>query len=854
MDPADTASPVETASAQPPSTPLTLDEYARLAQERMPGDVWDFIEGGAGAERTLAANRAAFDRIRLYPRILTGSGVARTETTLFGRTWAAPIAVAPMAFHTLVHPEGELATVQAAGSVGGDRGDGGLPVVLSTFAGRAFKELRPAATSPLWLQLYCLRDRAQIRELVASAHESGIEALVLTVDAPRLGGRLRDLRNGFRMPPDVRPANMPDQRVSSPSEHAEDEMDPSLDWSVVDWIRSISTLPLLLKGVLTPAAALRALEAGVDGVIVSNHGGRQLDNAPATADVLPVVAAALRGQMPVLVDGGIRRGGDVLAALALGADAVLVGRPVLHGLSVAGADGAYQVLDMLRRELRDAMTLAGVGSVADIGRDLVDINVTSPWRPNAPLAAFNPLLTAPAAIPTATAEPAPVPATATATVPPSSSSAIPKDRLHSSLSDPDMDTMEFLNEIADRFPDAVSFAPGRPYGGFFEVDSVFGSVRRFLDHLAESGRSPEAIRNALYQYGPSAGIIRDLIAASLRDDEGIDARPESIVVTVGAQEAMFLTLRALFADRDDVLLVSTPCYVGITGAAKLLDIRTVSVPERDDGISCADLEAAIVAQRAAGRRPRALYLVPDHSNPSGNTVALETRRELLALAARHDLLLLEDSPYRLVSYGERVPPLKALDHERRVVHIGSFAKSAFPGARVGYVVADQEIVDSTGAVGLLADELSKIKSMITVNTSPLSQAAVAGMLLAADGRLSALNTRPAAYYRDNLNALLDELDARFPAPLRESLGVRWNRPTGGFFLKMDVPFPADNEALIRSAREYGVLWTPMMYFYPDGDGGRNTLRLSFSALTPQRIREGVARLAEFVEAQARQRP
>jgi (S)-3,5-dihydroxyphenylglycine transaminase len=323
---------------------------------------------------------------------------------------------------------------------------------------------------------------------------------------------------------------------------------------------------------------------------------------------------------------------------------------------------------------------------------------------------------------------------------------------------------------------------------------------------------------------------------------------------------MFLVLRALFADRDDVLLVSTPCYVGITGAARLLDIHTVAVPEPDEGLSCADLERAILAQKAAGRRPRAFYLVPDHSNPSGNTVSLQVRRELLDLAARHDLLLLEDSPYRLVSYGERVPTLKSMDRERRVVHIGSFAKSAFPGARVGFVVADQEIIDpaaagaGSGSHRLLADELSKIKSMITVNTSPLSQAAVAGMLLAANGRLSELNERPAAYYRDNLDALLSELDANFPADQREALGVRWNEPSGGFFLKVDVPFRADNEALFRSAREFGVLWTPMMYFYPNANGGQHTLRLSFSALTPDSIREGVARLARFVEAEARRRP
>ena len=824
-----------TSADAPP--PLTLDDYARLAEARMPRDIWDFVAGGAGDERSLAANRAAFDGIRLFPRILTGAGIAETDVTLFGRTWAAPIGVAPMAYHALVHPEGELATVQAAASVG-------VPVVLSTFAGRAFKELRPATASPLWLQLYCFRDRAETRRLIEDAQESGIEALMLTVDAPHLGSRHRDVRNGFRLPPGIQPANLPDTRMSSPAAHAQAAMESALDWSVVSWIRSISTLPLLLKGVLTPSAALRALDAGVDGIVVSNHGGRQLDNAPASIDVLPAIAAAVAGRMPVLADGGIWRGSDVLAALALGADAVLIGRPVLYGLAVAGEDGAQHVLDTLRHELREAMTLSGVGSIADIARDLVDETVAVPL---------------PTPSPTRTSVPTP-PAKPSATSSPRA--GIAKDVLHSSLSDPDMDTMEFLNEIADRFPQAISFAPGRPYGGFFDVESIFESVRRYVDHLTESGRSPESVRTTLYQYGPAAGIIRDLIAASLREDEGIEASPESIVVTVGAQEAMFLVLRALFADRDDVLLVSTPCYVGITGAAKLLDIRTVAVPEPDEGLSCVELERAILAQKAAGRRPRAFYLVPDHSNPSGNTVPLETRRELLDLAARHDLLLLEDSPYRLVSYGERVPTLKSMDRDRRVVHVGSFAKSAFPGARVGYVVADQEILDPSAASAatdapptrLLADELSKIKSMITVNTSPLSQASVAGMLLAAGGRLSEFNERPAAYYRDNLNALLSELGANFPAEAREKLGVRWNEPSGGFFLKVDVPFRADNEALFRSAREFGVLWTPMMYFYPNADGGQYTLRLSFSALTPDSIREGVARLARFVEAEASRVP
>ena len=242
--------------------------------------------------------------------------------------------------------------------------------------------------------------------------------------------------------------------------------------------------------------------------------------------------------------------------------------------------------------------------------------------------------------------------------------------------------------------------------------------------------------------------------------------------------------------------------------------------------------------------------MPDHSNPSGNTLSLEARRALLEVAARRDILLIEDSPYRLVSAGERLPTLKTLDHDRRVVHIGSYAKSAFPGARLGYIVADQVIADHDGRTGLLAAELAKIKSMVTVNTPTLSQAAVAGLLLACDSRLSEANAEAAAYYQQNLNALLKALDQHFPPNARAASRIGWNAPTGGFFLRLQVPFRADEAALTRSARDFGVLWTPMSYFHPEG-GGEREIRLAFSALTPPRIREAVARLARFIDAECR---
>ncbi|MFF1306286.1 aminotransferase class I/II-fold pyridoxal phosphate-dependent enzyme [Streptomyces sp. NPDC058307] len=778
----------------------------------MAADIWDFLAGGAGEERTLQANLAAFDRAWLRPRVLAGAVRPSTDTSILGRTWAAPVAVAPMAYHGLAHPDGEVATARGAGSAG-------VPLVVSTFAGRAFEDIAAAATSPLWLQVYCFRDRSVTRDLIARAESAGFEALVLTVDAPVLGRRLRDLRNDFGLPPGISPANLPFSDFSSPGAHARADFDPALDWSVVEWLRSVSSLPILLKGVLTGTDAERAVEAGVDGLVVSNHGGRQLDGATASLQALPEIASAVAGACPVLIDGGIRRGRDVLASLALGADAVLVGRPVLHGLAVEGTDGVARVLGILIGELADAMTLSGTRTVADTGPDLVHTGERLPAPSKRP---------APAAIPAAAGP-----------------CEVRKEELHGSVSDPVLDTMTFLNEITHRYPKAISFAPGRPYDGFFETEQIFTHIRRYLDHLAESGSTPEQIRDALFQYGPTSGRIRELIADSLRKDEAIQVPPEAIVVTVGCQEAMFLALRALIPGPDDVLLVSSPCYVGITGAARLLDIEPTAVEEREDGFDCADLEAAIRAERLRGRRPRVFYTVPDHANPSGATMPLQARHALLELAAREDILILEDSPYRLVSPGRQLPTLKSLDTRRRVVHLGSFSKSLFPGARVGFAVADQQVVDRTGATGLLADELTKIKSMVTVNTSPLSQAAVAGMLLASGGHTSELNKETAAYYGRAMQATLEQLEKCFPPEDRAAASVRWNKPTGGFFLTLNVPFRADNAALIRSAEEFGVIWTPMSYFYPQG-GGEHTLRLSVSYLTQDEIAEGIARLAQFV--------
>ncbi|MGP4084098.1 aminotransferase-like domain-containing protein [Streptomyces sp. KR55] len=424
------------------------------------------------------------------------------------------------------------------------------------------------------------------------------------------------------------------------------------------------------------------------------------------------------------------------------------------------------------------------------------------------------------------------------------------DELHASLGDPLMEVMNFLNEVTSRYPQAISFGPGRPYEGLFEVERIGDYLDAYTRHLSEElGRTPDEVRTMLFQYGRTNGQIHDLVARVLRNDEGIEADPDSLVVTVGCQEGMFITLRALFTGPSDVLLVSSPSYVGITGAARLLDIETVHVPEGENGADLELLRRTVAELRAAGKRPRAFYLVPDFSNPTGTCLPLPARRRLLDLAEEEDLLLLEDNPYGFFTRtGTGLPTLKALDSRRRVIYLGSFAKTCFPGARVGYVVADQRVQAADGSHGLLADELSKIKGMVTVNTPAISQAVIGGMLLSHDFRLREANKPAADFYRNNLTVLLDRLDRLLPPGRREAAGIHWNSPEGGFFLTLTLPVPADNALLEESAREHGVIWTPMSYFYPDrGGGGRHQMRLSLSCLTPEQVAEGARRLVDLLE-------
>ena len=347
-----------------------LRELEARAAAVLPAPILGYYRSGADDETTLAENEAAFARWQLRPRVLVDVSRLDTSCRLLGHTLATPLLVAPMAAQRMAHERGELATAAAAASLGAG-------FVLSTLSTTALEEVasvRRAGGPPQLFQLYCFRDRAVSAALVQRAERAGYSGIVLTADAPALGRREADVRSGFALPAHLTFANLATQRGADAAQagtptHADDgsrlaayfaeQIDPTLTWDAVRWLRSVTALPVLVKGVLTAEDALAAVEAGCAGVCVSNHGGRQLDGTAAAIDALPEVVAAVAGRVPVLLDGGVRRGSDVLKALALGATAVMVGRPVLYGLALGGEAGAAQTLGMLHRELRLAMQLAG---------------------------------------------------------------------------------------------------------------------------------------------------------------------------------------------------------------------------------------------------------------------------------------------------------------------------------------------------------------------------------------------------------------------------------------------------------------------------------------------------------------
>ncbi|HVW21957.1 MAG TPA: alpha-hydroxy acid oxidase [Opitutaceae bacterium] len=358
--------PPKPADTVPPEV-AAVSDYEPLACARMEPGAWAYYASGGADEITLRENRAAYDRLRLEQRVLVDfSRPGSTAVTLFGQTFEHPILLAPVAYHKLAHPEGELAVARGAAAAKAG-------MVVSTHATYPLEDIARAAGAPLWFQLYIKPDRGLTRELVERAERAGYRALVVTVDAPVTGVRNRQQRLHFKLPPGVAAVNLPGESPmggygAKPGTLAAGSLAQAPTWKDIAWLRSFTQLPILLKGVMAAEDAARAAAEGASGVVVSNHGGRALDTVPATIEALPRIAERVGGKIPLLVDGGIRRGSDVLKALALGASAVLVGRPYLHGLAVAGSAGVAHVIELLRGELEMAMILTGKKTLAEVDR------------------------------------------------------------------------------------------------------------------------------------------------------------------------------------------------------------------------------------------------------------------------------------------------------------------------------------------------------------------------------------------------------------------------------------------------------------------------------------------------------
>ena len=351
---------------------INIADYARAARRGLPKGVLDYFEGGALDEITLRENNTGWESLRLYYRVLAGVGERNMATTVLGQPISMPIVVAPTAFHKLACEAGEISTARAAKA-------SRTLFILSSLSNTAMELVFAQAASPRWFQLYIYKDREITLELVRRAEAAGAEAIVLTVDAPGLGTRERDARNSFRLPDGLAVENLaplgkgnfPEVTGSCLAAYVKANFKEDLGFDDLDWLCGSTRLPVVVKGVCRGDDARRAAEHGAKAVVVSNHGGRQLDTAPATSEVLPHVVDAVGDLCEIYVDGGIRRGSDVLKAIALGARAVLVGRPILWGLCVSGEEGALQILEILRRELDEAMLLCGCTKLGDIGRGLL---------------------------------------------------------------------------------------------------------------------------------------------------------------------------------------------------------------------------------------------------------------------------------------------------------------------------------------------------------------------------------------------------------------------------------------------------------------------------------------------------
>ncbi|EGC37948.1 hypothetical protein DICPUDRAFT_97074 [Dictyostelium purpureum] len=348
---------------------VTVAEMKEEARKKLPKMVYDYYASGSNDQSTLAENENAFTRIKLVPRSLVNVSKVSTKTKIYGQDLSTPIMIAPWAMQRMAHPNGELDTLEAAKEFG-------TIMTLSSLSTTSVEDVSKHSNgNPGWFQLYVFKDRKVSEDLVKRVEKLGYKALVVTVDTPFLGKRDADYKNQFKLPNGLFLKNFEHLLLSNLegglNQYMATMIDPGLTWKDLEWLRSITTLPVLVKGVMCPQDAAEALKHGADGIIVSNHGGRQLDTSPSTIEVLPAISKVVQGKIPLILDGGIRRGTDILKALAFGANAVLIGRPVIWGLSCGGKDGVLRVLNLLNSELQLSMAFTGMNSIHEITENII---------------------------------------------------------------------------------------------------------------------------------------------------------------------------------------------------------------------------------------------------------------------------------------------------------------------------------------------------------------------------------------------------------------------------------------------------------------------------------------------------
>jgi (S)-3,5-dihydroxyphenylglycine transaminase len=410
------------------------------------------------------------------------------------------------------------------------------------------------------------------------------------------------------------------------------------------------------------------------------------------------------------------------------------------------------------------------------------------------------------------------------------------------------DVMAFLNEIQLNYPDAISLASGRPDESYFEIKDFPEHFNRYVDSVVQSTNTDrDRVLNALGQYNRAKGIVNDLLSAYFLKDEKISVRPENIVVTVGTQEALALTVMTLCDKEKDVIIVEDPSYVGITHFSLICGYQIEAVTMEEDGISIEGIEEKIIALAQVGKRARIVYVIPDFQNPTGAYMSLQKRRKLLELAHDYDFLILEDNAYSDFRYHEEeFIPIKALDVQKRVIYIRSFSKTLYPSLRIAAMIADPTIETPDGKFSV-SDLVARTKGYLTVNTPSINQAILGGILIKNNLSLHHANQAKVKSMQEKRDLLLFYMD-KF---LRDQDGwagnITWNAPQGGFFMTIHVPFEVDKEEVIACAEQFKVIFTPMAFFYLK-EGGNNEIRIAFSNLSIAQLREAIERLTRYFKS------